>query len=127
MCIYVKCGIGFVAQNERHKIKKRLTNHCLPLEFYIVGMTGFEPATPGPPDQCANRAAPHPELFQLSSKPSKYSQFAILIHVYKSLFLPLRKPLVKAFRQVINTWRNYLVINFNTSVSFCNYLNINTK
>ena len=25
-------------------------------------MTGFEPATPGPPDQCANRAAPHPEI-----------------------------------------------------------------
>jgi hypothetical protein len=25
-----------------------------------VGTAGFEPATPGPPDQCANQAAPRP-------------------------------------------------------------------
>ena len=24
----------------------------------MVGAIGFEPTTPGPPDQCANRAAP---------------------------------------------------------------------
>ncbi len=29
--------------------------------FHAVGMTGFEPATPGPPDQYANRTAPHPD------------------------------------------------------------------
>ena len=29
--------------------------------FHLVGMTGFEPATPRPPGVCANRAAPHPE------------------------------------------------------------------
>src|SRR5665809_21717 len=29
--------------------------------FFGVGTAGFEPATPGPPDQCANQAAPRPE------------------------------------------------------------------
>src|SRR5450432_995876 len=27
----------------------------------MVGMTGFEPATPGPPARCANQTALHPE------------------------------------------------------------------
>jgi hypothetical protein len=28
----------------------------------LVGMRGFEPPTPCPPDKCANQAALHPEL-----------------------------------------------------------------
>ena len=31
------------------------------LEFYFVGMTGFEPAAPTTLKWCANRTAPHPE------------------------------------------------------------------
>jgi len=30
-------------------------------EKYLVGMTGFEPATTRPPAVYANRTAPHPE------------------------------------------------------------------
>ena len=29
---------------------------------HSVGLTGFEPATPGPPDRCANQAAPQPAV-----------------------------------------------------------------
>lgn len=29
---------------------------------YLVGMTGFEPATPSPPDLYANQAALHPDI-----------------------------------------------------------------
>tara|TARA_B100001559_G_scaffold106074_1_gene89239 strand:+ start:341 stop:460 length:120 start_codon:yes stop_codon:yes gene_type:complete len=32
----------------------------------IVGMTGFEPATPRPPAVCANRTTPHPALMNLN-------------------------------------------------------------
>lgn len=28
----------------------------------MVGAAGFEPATPGPPDRCANRAAPRSDF-----------------------------------------------------------------
>ncbi len=31
------------------------------MQSKMVGMTGFEPATPSPPDWCANRAALHPD------------------------------------------------------------------
>src|SRR5215510_12938326 len=30
--------------------------------IYLVGAAGFEPTTPSPPDWCANRAAPRPDL-----------------------------------------------------------------
>ncbi len=30
----------------------------------MVGARGFEPPTPGPPDQCANQTALRPELVQ---------------------------------------------------------------
>ena len=31
----------------------------------MVGARGFEPPTPGPPDQCANRTAPRSDTHQL--------------------------------------------------------------
>ncbi len=31
------------------------------IDIYLVGMTGFEPATTRPPAVYANRTAPHPE------------------------------------------------------------------
>ena len=33
-----------------------------PLPSLFVGATGFEPATPCPPDRCANQAAPRPDV-----------------------------------------------------------------
>ncbi len=36
------------------------THSDLPLSS--VGLRGFEPPTPGPPDQCANRTAPQPAV-----------------------------------------------------------------
>ena len=34
---------------------------CLQACFdFLVGLRGFEPPTPGPPDQCANQTAPQP-------------------------------------------------------------------
>ena len=44
-----------VEKNKRGKII-----NILPL--WLVGMTGFEPATPRPPDVYSNRAELHPEL-----------------------------------------------------------------
>ena len=44
-----------VEKNKRGKII-----NILPLR--LVGMTGFEPATPRPPDVYSNRAELHPEL-----------------------------------------------------------------
>ena len=44
---------------------KRFDNHfCKPLfskanKMSMVGVAGFEPTTPCPPDKCANRAALH--------------------------------------------------------------------
>ena len=35
-------------------------------------MTGFEPATPRPPGVCANRTAPHPDMYGLNL-PKKHS------------------------------------------------------
>ena len=32
----------------------------------MVGAIGFEPTTPGPPDQCANRAAPRSDMFSIA-------------------------------------------------------------
>ena len=34
--------------------------NCLNLRRKMVGARGFEPPTPGPPDQCANQAALRP-------------------------------------------------------------------
>ncbi len=31
----------------------------------MVGAIGFEPTTPGPPDRCANRAAPRSDSLKL--------------------------------------------------------------
>ena len=33
--------------------------------FSFVGVAGFEPTTPRPPDVYANRTAPHPEWLQI--------------------------------------------------------------
>ncbi len=48
-------------------------------------MTGFEPATPGPPDQCANRAAPHP-VFMLVQIYKKEQYFYGVIILYEKFF-----------------------------------------
>ncbi len=49
-------------------------------------MTGFEPATPGPPDQCANRAAPHPEHYKPFFKGEcKDKEFAIFYNMVNSI------------------------------------------
>ena len=47
---------------DKHQQQKSLTIKKLS-DFYLVGMTGFEPATTRPPDVYSNRAELHPELF----------------------------------------------------------------
>ena len=42
--------------------RERGRSECSGLGHISVGLRGFEPPTPGPPDQCANRTAPQPVL-----------------------------------------------------------------
>ena len=57
----VNCQREFISLKEKDtEIKK--TARISPRSFFIVvGVTGFEPATPRPPDAYSNRAELHPE------------------------------------------------------------------
>ena len=48
---------------------KSIDNHQIINAFYLVGMTGFEPATSRPPDVYSNRTELHPELCGCKSTP----------------------------------------------------------
>src|SRR5262245_18596638 len=53
-----------VVRNENERLSTRSFARHGPLRLpAFVGATGFEPATPCPPDRCANQAAPRPEKF----------------------------------------------------------------
>ena len=49
--------------------KKSIDNHQIINALYLVGMTGFEPATSRPPDVYSNRTELHPELCGCKSTP----------------------------------------------------------
>ena len=51
-------------QKRLYKKKKKPSSVCLQV-FNVVGMTGFEPATPRPPDVYSNRTELHPDIGQI--------------------------------------------------------------
>ena len=46
----------------------------LTLFLHLVGMTGFEPATPVPPERCANQTALHPDSEKMVAYGGKLCQ-----------------------------------------------------
>ena len=48
---------------------KSIDNHQIINASYLVGVTGFEPATSRPPDVYSNRTELYPELCECKSKP----------------------------------------------------------